>query len=127
MALESTRMDQSRRVRAPRETIRTLHTRRIRSTRIAPQQLGKFARIARIGLRARLPNELDVKGMGNTDVVLVLSESGGKPLPIQRGLEADRHRPGQGLKQASTDSSAVESCRMSAMISPDASSGQAVM
>ena len=39
-----------------------------------------------------------MKGVGDPDAVLVLSESRGEPLPIQRRLKAGRHRSGQRAK-----------------------------
>lgn len=59
---------------------------------IHAQQLRELAGINGIRLRAGLPNQLDMKGMGHSHGVLVLGQPRREPLPIERRLGADGDR-----------------------------------
>src|SRR5260221_2878362 len=62
-----------------------------RREEIHAEQLRKCARIAWIGLGAGLPNQLDVKGVGDVHRMALLGEARRQPLPVQRRLKPDRH------------------------------------
>ena len=64
-----------------------------RRKQIDPEEFGEFARVDRIGLGPRLPNELHVKRVGDACRVPMLRKPSGQPLPVQRRFPPDRHRP----------------------------------
>ena len=66
-----------------------------RRKEINTEELGQLVRINRIGLRARLPNQLAVECMRDPHGIAVFRETRRQPLPVERRFKPDGHRPRQ--------------------------------
>jgi hypothetical protein len=63
-----------------------------RREEIHPQELGKLSRIDGVGLRASLPDQLNLSGICNPSSVSQRFELIVKPLPVECGFHCNRDR-----------------------------------